>query len=587
MEISKKLPKSFVLIFLCFVGREVFSQKERIVLNWESPKTILTSEGEKRVLSFDGAMYGEFNYLPQLQFSFPNQENLETLNFSDLQYADLPEEEIAFLPKNFTIDTLYFSGAVAYQAHAPIFLLNILPFRFNKISKKFEKVLSFSYSCTFRNKERPVIKRSTSGREEGGKSQPSVLSEGVWHKLEISKTGIYKIDAKYLASLGISFKDVDPKNIRLYGNGGGMLPQANSEPRTEDLVENAIKIVGEEDGKFDADDYILFYGEGPDKWKYDSSEHYFNHVKNLYSDYSYYFLTISATPGSRIEDTTSLSESGNQITEFDEYASHELDVFNLFNSGRKWFGEQFNSTSTTRNVSLSCEGIVPGSSLKIKYSLMALHSSKSYFSLTANGFSLGQVVVPSYAETEEYPQAQVVNTLKLLNASNIENKSRIDIRLDYRITEGTGAKGALDYISLNYKKQLKLYDKETFFRSTSSKAFSIADFIIQDAPLGMQVWDITDPHRAKNILYTRSNNKTWFTSTTTAISEYVLLNGSDFPTPKFVGRVANQNLHGISEVPNFVIVAPNEFYSQAQQLANYREANDGLKTIVVTTNQIY
>ncbi len=43
-----------------------------------------------------------------------------------------------------------------------------------------------------------------------------------------------------------------------------MIPYSNSVFYPFDLQENAIKFIGEEDGIFNEQDYILFYAEGPD-----------------------------------------------------------------------------------------------------------------------------------------------------------------------------------------------------------------------------------------------------------------------------------------------------------------------------------
>ena len=60
---------------------------------------------------------------------------------------------------------------------------------------------------------------------------------------------------------GIDVSTINPQNIKIYGNGGAMLPQANAAPRPKELLENAIYVEGEADGKFDNQDYVLFYGE--------------------------------------------------------------------------------------------------------------------------------------------------------------------------------------------------------------------------------------------------------------------------------------------------------------------------------------
>ncbi|MBK7182191.1 MAG: hypothetical protein IPH89_04275 [Bacteroidetes bacterium] len=102
-------------------------------------------------------------------------------------------------------------------------------------------------------------------------SANSVLKTGDWYKISIYKDGIYKIDHAFLESLGIDMSTLDPRNIRVYGNGGTMLPELNSDPHLDDLVENAIVVNGESDGVFDPSDYVLFYGKSSSKWEYSLS----------------------------------------------------------------------------------------------------------------------------------------------------------------------------------------------------------------------------------------------------------------------------------------------------------------------------
>ncbi|MBL7921464.1 MAG: hypothetical protein JNJ40_14190 [Bacteroidia bacterium] len=48
----------------------------------------------------------------------------------------------------------------------------------------------------------------------------SVLASGNWYKISITKTGFHKIDKALLISCGINIANLNPKNIRIYGNGG-------------------------------------------------------------------------------------------------------------------------------------------------------------------------------------------------------------------------------------------------------------------------------------------------------------------------------------------------------------------------------
>ena len=70
----------------------------------------------------------------------------------------------------------------------------------------------------------------------------SVLAQGNWYKIATNKFGIYKLSYSSIKALGVNMNDLQISDLKLYGNGGGMLPQLNSDFRHDDLVENAIKI---------------------------------------------------------------------------------------------------------------------------------------------------------------------------------------------------------------------------------------------------------------------------------------------------------------------------------------------------------
>jgi len=95
--------------------------------------------------------------------------------------------------------------------------------------------------------------------------QNSVLASGSWFRFYIEKSGVYYIDKAFLKSLGFN-TGIDPRKLKIYGNGGRMLPILNSVSYPMDLAENAIEFVGENDGSFDDGDYILMYCEGMDNW---------------------------------------------------------------------------------------------------------------------------------------------------------------------------------------------------------------------------------------------------------------------------------------------------------------------------------
>lgn len=143
------------------------------------------------------------------------------------------------------------------------------------------------------------------------------------------------------------------ENIRIYGNGPGILPENNSEMRYDDLLENAIFVSGQENGKFDNDDYILFYGQSQTIWKYNKFKSLYEHTNNLYSDYTYYFINFDLGKGKRIPVVeSSVQPPDNYVRSFDDYRYYENDTVNLIKSGKAWYGEEFYKDNLNRNFHL-------------------------------------------------------------------------------------------------------------------------------------------------------------------------------------------------------------------------------------------
>ena len=84
----------------------------------------------------------------------------------------------------------------------------------------------------------------------------SVISEGKWYKISTNTNGIHKITHTDFNQLGITQNDIPIDAIKIYGNGGGMLPKLNSAFRNIDLIENTIQVYDlNGNGIFDNLDY--------------------------------------------------------------------------------------------------------------------------------------------------------------------------------------------------------------------------------------------------------------------------------------------------------------------------------------------
>ncbi|MBU0508839.1 type IX secretion system sortase PorU [bacterium] len=81
------------------------------------------------------------------------------------------------------------------------------------------------------------------------------------YRLAVTETGIYQVTGSSLAGAGLVGQPA--AKIKLFGNGGRLLPTSPDTPVDEELKENAIHMEDVDgDGVFDAEDRILFFGRG-------------------------------------------------------------------------------------------------------------------------------------------------------------------------------------------------------------------------------------------------------------------------------------------------------------------------------------
>ena len=411
----------------------------------------------------------------------------------------------------------------------------------------------------------------------------SVLSTGKWFKISTNKTGIYKLDYSSILSLGVSVNNLQISSIKLYGNGGGMLPKLNSDFRHNDLVENSINIFDlNNNGVFEDGDYILFYGQSPNTWKFDAQSSLFKHEKHLFSDEVNYFLTTdNQYDGKRIEQKQALQNPTRNITSFNTFSFHELELENLIKSGKEWFGERFDSQNT-QSFDFSFPNLETTFPVSIKTSVAARSLNSSAFLVSVNSDFLQTIPVQNIVTTyaSEYAKISSNTTLYTASSSNL----RIDI--EYSSSDNS-ALSWLNYIEINARCKLKMTENFLLFRDAALITNEVASFKLSNANLGISVWDVTDPTSVIEMQSSLNANELSFNDSINELHEYIAFNNSAYLTPSIVGEVVNQNLHNTPINVEYVIISHPNFLVPAERLADFHQEKDDISSIVVTPKQIY
>ncbi len=417
-------------------------------------------------------------------------------------------------------------------------------------------------------------------------AQPSILHTGKWYKLGIEKEGVYKINFDQLKKMGFDPSSSDPRKLRIYGYGGGMLPQPNSSSRPTDLIENAIFISGEADGVFGKDDYLLFFAEGPDRVQYDINHESFAYESNLYSEKNFYFITLSTENGKRIGVTENIPGNFPVIDQFEDYVYHEADEYNELKSGREWFGERYDNVIEYA-YRFDVGGVVPNSTIKVVSDVMAQSFNGSSFKLFFNNTLIGEQVVPLVTNTPYGIKGRHKKDTLVLNSNTVlaPGKSTQEIKYQYLKASTGRSVGFLDYLLVNFKRTLSLYGDQTIFRSVSSLDQATSQFRVSGAGDNSIIWDVTNSSEPNQQLYAWANQVATFSASTVGLRKFVVFN-TKIPGPELIGNVPNQNLHGLG-TPNIIIVSNPQFTGEAQRLAEHRLSHNNLTTSIVTPEEVF
>ncbi len=504
-----------------------------------------------------------------------------------LQYNTTPQvkliniktEQVDRLPAGATPSSSFDADILrSTERKKPVAIVKIPAYRVS--GGKTEKLLSYDLELTEYD---DGTSGPTSRRPTG--VPHSVLASGNWYKIAIPSRGVYKIDYAFLQSMGINPSTINPANIRLYGNGGTVLPERVSSSQPDDLIENAIT-VSSSGSSFGQNDYILFYANGPVLWSKDSLNKTFRHTSNYYENKSYYFLNFDIGPGKRIGSEPASGTASYNVTAFDDYALFEGDSVNLGSIGKTWWAYKMNSVNSasltqTMNVNL---GAVSGSNVKITTSVGNINNSSSntvevkFNGTVIKNFSLGQaplnyLLIASSSETLTAP------------APGGNGTSSLQFRY---YPNGSGA-AYVDFARFNYRRQPIFPGGQFAFRDWETAGLPAgqnASYTLQNANTGLQVWDITDPLTPVNLQGSLSGSNYTFTRAGNSLKEFISFDGSQFGTPTSIGPISNQDLHGLGHT-DFLIVTPGLFKAAADDLAEFHRQKEGITVTVATVDQIY
>ena len=215
-------------------------------LNWKAPQSIKgNSDDTRKFLYFEGAGYPtQLKGLPSFSESvkFNNNNDDPIVELINQKFETFSETNL-ISDKDILGSVIKVNPRIVWFKKQPYINITFMPIRKNPTNGTIERLVSFDYKIS----SKPSTKNLKSLKSGQNYAGSSVLATGNWYKIGVTSDGIFKLSYSYLKSLGLDVDHIAPANLRIYGNGGAMLPMGNWMPRADDLVENPIAVVGEGD----------------------------------------------------------------------------------------------------------------------------------------------------------------------------------------------------------------------------------------------------------------------------------------------------------------------------------------------------
>lgn len=400
-------------------------------------------------------------------------------------------------------------------------------------------------------------------------TEKSVLAEGRWVKLGITESGIYQISYTDLQSWGFN-----PEKVKVYGYGGALLSEKFSDPYIDDLPDIPI---------LRSNSRILFYAQGTVSWQ--TSGDKFLHTQNCYATAGYYFITENDGSDTQMQqEEDNISKPATSITLFDDYALYENELYNIGNMGRNLYGEDFIYT-TSRDFSFDIPGISGDVSMQVDFVSKLATSAKLTIKHNGTDLTAGDANnIAAFGGSDDW--YYTAGKLTSITKSFTPDPSSADV-ITLQLKASSPVVARLDYIKLQMERELKLYGGKVQFRSLDAATGYMRYNIDVTGYGSVHVWDVSEHHAPVEISATLTENTLSFTPNALGVREYVAFDENvQFPSPSYVGEVANQNLHGL-ERADLVIICPSQFYSQAKRLAEFHLEHDNISSMIVSPELIY
>lgn len=574
----------FIKILFLLVIHTVNAQKIDVSLQWKKFDVNYDDEHNPTALQADlmckncGSKYLGDTLIPYYMSTLPLPpgQTIDKINFNVLE----SEFRKIGTPLPLENEDYVFNYYMTYEGRKEFLNIEILPIFKRNNQWSLIKKMTIDYQLK-KSIPQPRISNKNDVFE-------SVLNNGDFYKISVGASGVYRLDQTFFEENNLPFQNKNLSTFKIYGNGGMPLPELIAAQRFNDLEENAIFIFDENgNNQLDANDYILFFAQGPHGITHSIQSGELNYNFNSYSNQSHYFFTWDGANGKRIQQASNPSGTPTRtITHEENFYHHKKEESNILRAGRIWMGERMSFNRNELDFDVPINGLDRDSNIifNTEFTARSLSNTQTNMRVIVNSNTISNATTGTVTGKSDGAFAA---SPRLISRQLSVNSSNVKIKYEY-LTNSLDSRAWLNYFSILSKRKISMYSNRQNMWFTRQSLFQgLIRFQISNYK-NESLWDVTSHTNPKIIQVTSSGGTDFFQKNCQSgeLDKFVFFNRKELRRPNFVEKVSNQNLHSITQA-DYIIITHKNFRNQAERLAQFHRDRNNINVEVVQVHHIF
>lgn len=543
---------------------------------------------ESNLINFpDSLVLGHNEIYLDLFINLPNNTQIANQEFNSPEISNVDKNTIQKMQSILQPQGAIIKGSFTYNGKNYLHV-KINPFRFigsdlfvaKELKLTFANGLFDNAAINFNNENGFIASNQNflenSRFTESSQYGQKTISDYV--KISLNKNGIFRVYGNDLVAKGVNINQIIPQNIKLLLRGD----------------EIPIFVNGEEDGRFDSEDFIEFYGSKNINQDYREISPFGESYKeylNRYTDSTYYFIIWDDGEGKRVANSE-ITVSDSTLTFYNSLVRREINNWFDFSmadivrrelpfwiENKTW--NEGNLTVGTRNINFSLNDVYPNKEVNL-YIKLQDYASNISSNAHALALSLNNLPVQDTIWIDKYEQV-VLNSK--YNSGLITNGTNT-LRLHSYATNAVVNACIIDWYEIEYPRYLKAVNDSLEFSFGYLESNDKYNISISNISTGeVTIWK--KGNEFKRLGFSFENNSISFTDSVSNADSFIVMKNEAILKPSISYFNSYNNLSSTNNSAEYLLITNKKFLQVADEYKSFIENSYQINAKVIDVDDIY